>query len=90
MGQIFLIILIFIVLLLWGLYKFFSPVIKVYRQMFGAGRNRPGDGAGSGRRDREDTGAPKDAAEEQSSVDLIHETNMDLEGGEYVDYEEVK
>lgn len=90
MGQIFLIILIFIVLLLWGLYRFFRPVIKVYRQMFDAGRHRPGDGADSGRKDREDSGAPKDTAEEQSSVDLIHETNMDLEGGEYVDYEEVK
>ena len=90
MGQIFLLILLFIGLLLWGLYRFFSPVIKVYRQMFGANRNRPGDDAYSGRSDCEDTGAPKDTAEEQSSVDLIHETNMDLEGGEYVDYEEIK
>lgn len=30
------------------------------------------------------------ASPEQSSVDRIHDANMDLKGGEYIDYEEVK
>ena len=92
MGQLLLIILLIFGLILWGLYSFFSPVINVFRQAFGAGN---GHGAerqepfGAGQRQQKSR-ANQSPEEEQSTVDLIHETNMDLEGGEYVDYEEVR
>ena len=87
-----LIILIFVGLLLWGFYRTLSPMLKTYRQIFGTGAKYSGGKVHGGNFDRKESGKHQRPVtdEEQSSVDLINETNMDLEGGEYVDYEEVK
>ena len=92
MGQLLLIILFILGLILWGLYSFFRPVIDIFRQAFGVGAGRGQErqapfGAGQSGQQRRAAEAPQ---EEQSSVGLIRETNMDLEGGEYVDFEEVR
>lgn len=85
-----LIILLLLGLLIWALYSFFSPAIKVFRQVYKMGRGvGPNDTDRRRERDRRET-TTRHETEEQSTVDLIHETNMDLEGGEYVDYEEIK
>ena len=95
MSQILLILLLILAFIAWGVYSFLSPILKAIKQTFGgipgAGSRRRepfGDkGEGTGGDNAHRTQTP---GEEQSSVDLIHETNMDLEGGEYVDYEEVR
>ena len=90
MGQFLLILLLLFALIAWALYSFFSPVIKVFRQAYGAGHD-PRRANPFGEQDAARDGTREEGeAVEQSSVDLIHETNMDLEGGEYVDYEELK
>ena len=80
MSTFFFLILVVVGLLLWQGYRILHPVISAFRGAFGASRD--------GRRKEAESAKPKD--EEQSSVDLIHETNMDLEGGRYVDFEELK
>ena len=95
MSQTLLIILLICGLLIWFLYRLLSPFIRIFRQVSDANRrtarSNPFFGEDPGEaQDRQRKQSSANNGEEQSTVDLIRETNMDLEGGEYVDYEEVK
>ena len=79
------ILLLILGLLLWSAYRVLSPVWRLFQRAKG-GREEFGSGENLSR--NTDESVPGD--EEQTTVDLIHETNMDLDGGEYVDYEEVR
>ena len=85
----FLLFILFIfIIVLWGGYRVLGPVWRLLSRMnqgsrpFGDAHGESAGGFSGGKKTPED--------DEQTSIDLIHETNLDLDGGEYVEYEEVK
>lgn len=75
--------LIFIIYLIWRMWPLITAIYKAKKMHDQAQQQYEEE-----LKQREKARRTEDP--EQSSVDRIHEANLDLDGGEYVEYEEIE